>query len=600
MSEKKYMALDFTHDEINNCINKIKKGMVLTPEEYKKLIKDIGLNNISTFNGDYNSLRNLPELPKKLSDLENDINFEGLTEGDILGLIEKGVEAKADKEDIENLKDMMAADNKDMQAELDKKVDAMPGYALMLDAEAKRLSQVFNYDDSAMKENINELAVRIDEKGEGIKEVADKLDQVDSAINGKVDKKEGFALMAEVEMKRLAEIFNYDDTEVQAALRNKVDNEVIEILQTEINELNREVANKAEAKEGCSVMPNEEIERLAKVFNYDDAEVRGLLLDDEPYEFDMANKHYVFACGHTVFAEANADGELVITFGTNPDGKHQIVVPQNLVAKTIIVGGFGVKNINKSRHLASTYVHVRNAELLAVHGGNFFEGSVGKSVVIVENSKVKEIIGGGDAGKQLEKRGAFKNVVGETEVRLDGVTGCSLCYGGGGGHCSVGKARVYANNSNVSYIFPCGANGLTLDGELYLNSGIYNYASQVNRGVVVNSKIFLNDGVVKNFYFGGETEDTTVDGVLHTGLIVLNGGVINNFRNGTSNGVELKEIDGFIRDTSVTNGDVSQLEVLKDRPADPKAGDFMFDITLNKPIFFNGSYWVDSLGFIVG
>ena len=599
MSEKKYIALDFTHEEINTCMNKIKKGMVLTQKEYDKLIKEIGLNNISTFNGDYNSLKNLPELPKKLSDLENDINFEGLTEGDILGLIEVGVAAKADKEDIENLKDIMAADNKDIQAELDKKVDAMSGYSLMLDTEVERLSKVNNYDDSAIKENINELDMKINEKDEEIKEAANRLDEIDSAMNGKVDKKEGFALMAEVEIKRLAEIFNYDDTEVQAALRNKVDNEVIEILQTEINELNREVANKAEAKEGCSVMPDEEIERLAKVFNYDDTEIRGLLLDDEPYEFDMANKHYVFACGHTVFAEA-VDGDLVITFGTNPNGKHQIVVPQNLVAKTIIVGGFGVKNINKSRHLASTYIHVRNAELLAIHGGNFFEGSVGKSVVIVENSKVKEIIGGGDAGKQLEKRGAFKNVVGETEVRLDGVTGCSLCYGGGGGHCSVGKARVYANNSNVSYIFPCGANGLTLDGELYLNSGIYNYASQVNRGIVINSKIFLNDGVVKNFYFGGETEDTTVDGVLHTGLIVLNGGVINNFRNGTSNGVELKEIDGFIRDTSVTNGDVSQLEVLKDRPADPKAGDFMFDITLNKPIFFNGSYWVDSLGFIVG
>ena len=59
-------------------------------------------------------------------------------------------------------------------------------------------------------------------------------------------------------------------------------------------------------------------------------------------------------------------------------------------------------------------------------------------------------------------------------------------------------------------------------------------------------------------------------------------------------------MNGFIRDCSVTNGDTSQLVVLNDRPADPKAGDFMFDIVLNKPIFFNGSYWVDSLGFIVG
>ena len=77
MSEKKYIALDFTHEEINTCMNKIKKGMVLTQKEYDKLIKEIGLNNISTFNGDYNSLKNLPELPKKLISFSKSLNFLG-------------------------------------------------------------------------------------------------------------------------------------------------------------------------------------------------------------------------------------------------------------------------------------------------------------------------------------------------------------------------------------------------------------------------------------------------------------------------------------------------------------------------------------------
>ena len=44
------------------------------------------------------------------------------------------------------------------------------------------------------------------------------------------------------------------------------------------------------------------------------------LIDDEPYEADMFNNHYVFACGHPVFAE-NIGNELVITFGFNKQDK---------------------------------------------------------------------------------------------------------------------------------------------------------------------------------------------------------------------------------------------------------------------------------------
>lgn len=533
MSESKYVRLDFTHTEINEYINKVKNGMVLTKEEYDKLCKEIGLDNISTFDGDYNSLENLPVLPTKLSDLENDIISEKIyTEEELVELIKAQVGEQVEKEVFE--------------------------------------------------------------------EVQAKVEEMDALLENKVDMEEGKSLIADEEIARLAEVKNYDDAEVKAALLQKVDNEVIELIQDEIHAIEDKMKNKIDKAEGFSLLSDEEIERLAKLENYNDAEVRELFLDDVPYEVDFNSKHYVFGCGHPMFVECDEAEDLVITMGSDPNGIKQIVVPKDLKSKTIVVGGFGTKNINKSRHLASTYVHVRNADLLAVHGGNFFEGSVGKSTVIVENSKVKEVIGGGDAGKTLEKRGAYKNVVGETEVRLNNVTECNLCYGGGGGHCSVGKARVYANNSQVSYIFPCGANGITLDGELYLNSGVYNYVSQVNRGMVIDSKVFMNDGLAKNFYFGGETEDKTVNGVLLNGLIILNGGVINNLKFGTSNGVELAEMNGFIRDCEVKNTNTVPLEKLDDRPADPKAGDFMFDMVLNKPIFFNGSYWVDSLGYIVG
>ena len=50
----------------------------------------------------------------------------------------------------------------------------------------------------------------------------------------------------------------------------------------------------------------------------------------------------------------------------------------------------------------------------------------------------------------------------------------------------------------------------------------------------------------------------------------------------------------------MANGNTDDLVKLEDRPVDAKEGDFMFDVVLNKPIFFNGVNWVDSLGFIVG
>ena len=73
---KKYVALKFTHEEINNCMIKMKNGMVLSQDQYQKLINEIGLDNISTFNGDYNALKNLPVIPTKLSELVNDLQLE--------------------------------------------------------------------------------------------------------------------------------------------------------------------------------------------------------------------------------------------------------------------------------------------------------------------------------------------------------------------------------------------------------------------------------------------------------------------------------------------------------------------------------------------
>ena len=113
MSDKKYVSLDFGHGEINKLLKKINDGMVLSKEQYQKLINEIGLDKISTFDGDYNKLNNLPQIPTKVSELELDIEIKqeeggGITEENVNALIQNAIENKADKEQLEDMNNNIA------------------------------------------------------------------------------------------------------------------------------------------------------------------------------------------------------------------------------------------------------------------------------------------------------------------------------------------------------------------------------------------------------------------------------------------------------------------------------------------------------------
>lgn len=76
MDEQKFYLLDYTHEELEALLDKINDGYVLTQAEYDKLINQIGLENISTFDGKYSSLIGAPEIPDAMSDLVNDLEFQ--------------------------------------------------------------------------------------------------------------------------------------------------------------------------------------------------------------------------------------------------------------------------------------------------------------------------------------------------------------------------------------------------------------------------------------------------------------------------------------------------------------------------------------------
>ena len=71
-----FYSLSYTHHEIEELLRKIAAGRVLLAADYDKLINIIGLDNISTFSGNYNDLQNTPNIPAYTSDLQDDIGFD--------------------------------------------------------------------------------------------------------------------------------------------------------------------------------------------------------------------------------------------------------------------------------------------------------------------------------------------------------------------------------------------------------------------------------------------------------------------------------------------------------------------------------------------
>lgn len=74
-SGKTFYSLSYSHNEIEQLLRKIASGNVLKADDYDKLINIIGLDNISTFSGNYNDLENTPNIPYWTSDLKDDLDL---------------------------------------------------------------------------------------------------------------------------------------------------------------------------------------------------------------------------------------------------------------------------------------------------------------------------------------------------------------------------------------------------------------------------------------------------------------------------------------------------------------------------------------------
>jgi len=204
----------------------------------------------SDFDGDYNSLENLPEIPsieglatQDAVDLKADKTALD-AKADISMLDAKAdvsmLDAKADKTDLHTHSNKAVLDQIDDAkiASWDEKSNFTGSYKDLTDTpeipsieglatEAFVKDEVANLVDSAPEtlNTLNELAAALKDDASFATTVSNqiglKADKTD--LDGKVDKIEGKSLVDDEEIERLSKVDNYDDSEIREALNAKVE-----------------------------------------------------------------------------------------------------------------------------------------------------------------------------------------------------------------------------------------------------------------------------------------------------------------------------------------------------------------------------------------
>jgi len=347
----------------------------------------------------------------------------------------------------------------------------------------------------------------------------------------------------------------------------------IEHPQYDDTELREAVDNKVDKIEGKVLIDEAEVERLANVDNYDDSELRVLIDEEKPYLADIAaypTSKFLFACGQPMTVEPNvghkysaehAEDDVAFVYRW-AEGFECIMVEKAVAEKVYLVGGFGHKNIGARRSIPQTNMVVRNVKIKGLVGGNYFEGMVGHVNMEAENCEFVSVIGGGWCGASVNGKMTRMNVADDIKIKMTNCKVSSTLFGGSQGNGVSDDIHMELNNCNIGWLTAGGANGMTRNAVVVLNGGMVKVAQSTNRGIVFKARFVMNDGVINKLYFGGETEDATVNGIIEDGFVELNGGIVNQFNFGTNNGVEMtaENIKGCIMNCMVANGDVSMLE----------------------------------------
>ena len=326
---------------------------------------------------------------------------------------------------------------------------------------------------------------------------------------------------------------------------------------------------------GVDYFTEEELKELM----YDDTEIRSLIDEEKPYLADVdayPTSKFLFACGQPITVEPNTKfkyseehSEDAVAFVYRwAEGFECIMVEKEEAANVYLVGGYGHKNVGARRSIPQTNMKIRDVKIKGLVGGNYFEGMVGHVNIEAENCEFVAVMGGGWCGSSINGKASRMNVADDISIKMTNCKVTSTLYGGSQGNCVSDDVYVELNNCEIGWLTAGGSNGMTRNAVIEMNGGKVKVVQSTNRGIVYNAKFILNDGIVEKLYFGGETEDNTVNGIIENGFVELNGGKVNKFCFGTDNGVELVagDIKGTIMDCEVVDGDISMLERIEKEP----------------------------------
>lgn len=299
--------------------------------------------------------------------------------------------------------------------------------------------------------------------------------------------------------------------------------------------------------------------------------------EQKPYLADVAaypTSKFLFACGQPMTVELNAEhkysqehSEDAVAFVYRwANGFESIVVEPEIAVKVYLVGGFGDKFVGARRSIPQTNMVLRDIKIKGIVGGNYFEGMVGHVNVEAENCIFTSVLGAGWCGAAVNGKETRMNIADDVHIKMTNCKVSSTFFGGSQGNGVADDVHVELNNCQIGWLTAGGSNGMTRNAEIVMNGGSVKVAQSTNRGIVHKAKFVLNDGVVDKLYFGGETEDSSVDGLIENGFVELNGGQVKEFCFGTNGGVELEAEDmkGLIKQCEVKAGDISMLEKIQE------------------------------------
>ena len=301
--------------------------------------------------------------------------------------------------------------------------------------------------------------------------------------------------------------------------------------------------------------------------------VRELMDIQKPYMADVAaypTSKFLFACGNPMTVEPNTghkyddlSPEDAVAFVYRwAEGFEAIVVEKADAEKVYVVGGHGIDKVHVKRPIPQTNILVRDVKIKGIVGGSYFEGMVGHANIEANNCEFVSVMGAGWCGAAVDGSETRMNITDDVNIKMTNCKISSTLFGGAQGNGVADDVHMELNDCEIGWLTAGGSNGMTRNAVAVMNGGSIKVAQSTNRGIVHRARFVMNNGVVNKLYFGGETEDTTVNGIIEDGFVELNGGNVKEFCFGTNNGVEMvaADIKGSMRECVVDAGDVSMLD----------------------------------------